>query len=73
MILQDLSGVRRELGFDLAGLDRRGTRLDEADNMLDDVAIRQPVISKARNINLMGSPAATREADIGFPRPRRGR
>ena len=36
--------------------------------MLDDVAIRQPVISKARNINLMSSPAATREADIGFPR-----
>ena len=44
MILRDF--VRRWLAFDLARLDRRGTRLDEADNMLDDVAIRQPVISK---------------------------
>ena len=34
--------------------------------MLDDVAIRQPVISKTGYINLVGATATTRKPDIGL-------
>ena len=56
-------------GFGRCGcLDLGGTGLDKADNMLDDVAIRQPVIGETRHIDLMRSLAAACQADIGLAR-----
>ena len=49
-------------------LDLGGTGLDKADNMLDDVAIRQPVIGETRHIDLMRSLSAACQADIGLAR-----
>ena len=50
----------------LAGLDGRGAGLDKLDNMLDDIPVRQPVIGKAGDIDLMGSLAAAGQADISL-------